>query len=376
MSAQRQHLIEGPRATVPASLRAGLLQRKCACGGTPGPDGECAECRRKRLALQRRAMNQAVDHSVPPIVGEVLRSPGRPLDANTRASMERRFGHDFSQVRVHADEKAAESAQAANALAYTVGRDVVFGRGQYAPHTASGQRLLAHELTHVVQQSSAPGAVASGIDRGASDPLEQAADRLAERVMSKGDAPPATSLGTLPRLSAPRLQRYRVPSELPCSEVVDWLNANSPYSPEWAETRCTYDFNGGLRVSSSTSPGGVQLRARGHDKLTVSVSCPVDRPQWSPSRRENRDAEVQAWKAMREVLDAHENEHRRIGREWRATLEGRFRAVDVTVTGSDESDAREKLIEKVQADQKAWMAEAQAAQDAIDPFRSAILECP
>ncbi|MGB9632210.1 MAG: DUF4157 domain-containing protein [Chloroflexaceae bacterium] len=89
---------------------------------------------------------------MPPIVHEVLRSPGQPLDAETRAFMEPRFGHDFSRVRVHTDARAAESARAVNALAYTVGRDVVFGAGQYAPGASAGRRLLAHELAHVVQQ--------------------------------------------------------------------------------------------------------------------------------------------------------------------------------------------------------------------------------
>jgi hypothetical protein len=84
----------------------------------------------------------------------VLNSPGQPLNGGTRAFMEPRFGHDFSRVRVHADAKAAESAQAVNALAYTVGTDVVFGNGQYEPATANGQRLLGHELAHVVQQGA------------------------------------------------------------------------------------------------------------------------------------------------------------------------------------------------------------------------------
>ena len=88
----------------------------------------------------------------PPIVQDVLRSPGQPLDAATRAFMEPRFGHDFSQVRVHADTKAADSARAVNALAYTVGRDIVFGAGQYAPGTSEGKRLLGHELVHTAQQ--------------------------------------------------------------------------------------------------------------------------------------------------------------------------------------------------------------------------------
>lgn len=91
---------------------------------------------------------------VPPIVQEVLRSPSQPLDSDTRAFMDSRFGYDFSQVRVHTDAKAAESAQAVNALAYTVNQDLVFGSGHYAPNTFDGQRLIAHELAHVVQQHS------------------------------------------------------------------------------------------------------------------------------------------------------------------------------------------------------------------------------
>lgn len=90
----------------------------------------------------------------PPLIHEVLRSPGQPLDAKTRAFMEPRFGHDFSKVRIHTDRRSAESAQAINALAYTVGQRIVFGAGQYNPETSVGQHLLAHELTHTVQQNN------------------------------------------------------------------------------------------------------------------------------------------------------------------------------------------------------------------------------
>jgi hypothetical protein len=107
--------------------------------------------------LQRKAENTGASGDVPPIVHDVLRSPGRPLDAATRAFMEPRFGHDFSRVRVRIDAKAAESARVLNALAYTVGPDVVFGAGQYAPHTKAGDELLAHELTHTVQQQHRGG---------------------------------------------------------------------------------------------------------------------------------------------------------------------------------------------------------------------------
>jgi hypothetical protein len=95
----------------------------------------------------------------PPIVEEALRTPGHSLATPVRAFMEPRFGHDFSDVRVHADTGAAASARAVNALAYTVGRDVVFAAGQYTPSTDSGRKLLAHELAHVVQQRTSPLAI-------------------------------------------------------------------------------------------------------------------------------------------------------------------------------------------------------------------------
>jgi hypothetical protein len=100
-------------------------------------------------------VNRPLVNEAPPTVQDVLRSPGQPLDLATRALFEPRFGHDFSQVRVHTDAKAAESARAINALAYTTGWDVVFGAGQYTPETSTGRRLLAHELAHVVQQGAA-----------------------------------------------------------------------------------------------------------------------------------------------------------------------------------------------------------------------------
>jgi hypothetical protein len=87
-------------------------------------------------------------------VRNVLHSPGHPLNPETRAFMEPRFGHDFSQVRVHTDSQAAESARALGSRAYTVGPNVVFAEGMYAPSNDGGRQLLAHELVHVVQQES------------------------------------------------------------------------------------------------------------------------------------------------------------------------------------------------------------------------------
>jgi hypothetical protein len=140
---------------------AALLQRKCACGSS----GECADCKGKEentsgKSLQRKPAGPSESKAAPPIVHDVLKSPGRSLDKEARHFFEKGFGHDFSKVRIHNDARAAESARAVGALAYTVGRDLVFAAGQYAPSQAAGRRLLAHELTHVLQQggnSRAPG---------------------------------------------------------------------------------------------------------------------------------------------------------------------------------------------------------------------------
>ncbi len=139
--------------------RAGVeapLRRKCACGGSASARGECEECRTKAETARRAPL--PAHGEAPSIVHEVLRSPGEPLDARTRALLQPRFGHDFSQVRVHTDGRAAESARSIDARAYTAGRHVAFGARQYAPQTGAGLKLLAHELAHVLQQpqNSAP----------------------------------------------------------------------------------------------------------------------------------------------------------------------------------------------------------------------------
>lgn len=187
---------------------AGILQRKCACGRHTNGEGVCEECRKSQAgALQRAAVRSPAADEAPPIVSEVLSAPGQPLDRAARDVLEPRFGRDFSRVRlrtggpgepqgkltvnrpddayeqeadrvaesvtrrggaeassetarrydfgdvrIHTDSAADESARAVGALAYTVGRDVVFAAGRYAPASPEGRALLAHELTHVIQQ--------------------------------------------------------------------------------------------------------------------------------------------------------------------------------------------------------------------------------
>jgi Domain of unknown function (DUF4157)/OmpA family len=171
----------------------GLLQRKCACGGVTGASGECAECRKKRV-LQRRAAGADSTATVPSIVHEVLRSPGQPLDAATRSFMEPRFGKDFSSVRIHHHSEAAKSARAVSAYAYTVGQNIVFGEGQYSPSSSSGRKLMAHELTHTIQQSHNGVSNLAGSLRvsNANDPDEREAESVAESLLNADNYPAVT----------------------------------------------------------------------------------------------------------------------------------------------------------------------------------------
>jgi outer membrane biosynthesis protein TonB len=122
---------------------------------------KCAECEREEKLQPKRGDSAMGGQEAPGSVGNVLHSAGQPLDAASLQFFQPRFGADFSDVRVHQDGEASRSAQDVGALAYTVGRHVVFNAGRFAPHTSEGRRLIAHELAHVVQQSGAP----SGISR-------------------------------------------------------------------------------------------------------------------------------------------------------------------------------------------------------------------
>src|SRR5687768_11563685 len=165
------------------------VQLKCACGASAERSAdECEQCARgTKLQTKLRvnapgdALEQEADrlaehvlsmpqpsHAVsaapvsiaaatgtteaPAVVGETLTEGGTNLDADTRAFFEPRFGYDFSRVRIHTGTQAARSTHVVGARAYTVGKDVVFAPGEYAPRSSAGRQLLAHELVHVMQQ--------------------------------------------------------------------------------------------------------------------------------------------------------------------------------------------------------------------------------
>ena len=161
----------------------------------------------ERMVAKRPASTQPL--AVPASVPDVLRSPGESLDSRTRAAMESSFGHDFSGVRIHSDDNAARSAQSIDAGAYTVGRHVVFGDGQYAPGTVTGKRLLAHELAHVVQQHQPAGPAAdSGLETdGGRDAFEHVAGAAASGISA--GKPVHVEAG----VSGPLLQRQRADAD-------------------------------------------------------------------------------------------------------------------------------------------------------------------
>jgi len=266
------------------------FQRKCACGGTPGPSGECAESKRKWISpatgsptkeeprtredetLQREA---AADHDIsnaPPIVDEVLRSSGQPLDAATRAFMELRFGHDFSKVRIHADSRAAESARTVRARAYTVGRDMVFEAGQYRPETQMGKRLLAHELAHVVQQDG------SSSDGGA----PEARARIAGRLVGAGGVVSPAELGGAPVCCLQRAdpaEEQQQPAPQPGSQTLESFDVDlGPGRKPWKLDRLSRKIGAGLRTSKQAwievigyfDPAGDVAAGKAGEQLTAA----------------------------------------------------------------------------------------------------------
>lgn len=256
--------------------RHSLLQRRCACGTHTAAGGGCAECARKQSRLQRalavgasndqleleaervadqvlaRPAHSAVSSAPPRIqrharqapvgsdtapasVDRALASSGRPLEPELRQDMEQRFGRDFSQVRVHSGSSAAHSAREVNANAYTVGNSIVFGAGRFAPAEPEGRRLIAHELTHVVQQQ--------GTGRCGPPPVSFPARRLStESVRSLqrdlATPPPAVPAAARPALTPAQIQAAIAFNRARYNEANTRLIQNllgGPVTGVWAE---------------------------------------------------------------------------------------------------------------------------------------------
>lgn len=171
------------------------VQRLCAeCEGEEGEEEEKTDEKTDEKTVQADAdVGFSGGGEAPASVHATLRNEGRPLDLGARAFFEPRFGHDFSNVRVHTDGAAAASAADIAARSYTVGEHIVFADGTYAPHTESGQRLLAHELTHVIQQRSAEPHVSRDVyddaKKALGDLKEKAQEVALQQLRDLGDKP-------------------------------------------------------------------------------------------------------------------------------------------------------------------------------------------
>ena len=241
---------------LPALVSGPVLQRKCACGQHTEGGGGCQACSGKRL--QRSSLNRSATTEVPSIVHDVLRSNGQSLNATTRSFMEPGFGHDFSRVRVHTDARAAASAEAVNALAYTVGNNIVFNSGRYAPGTAEGDRLLAHELTHVIQQQATA-------DNHSLQPLEisrtgdaseREADHMAAAVLS-AEHTVAPSRGAFSSPAGPVVQRQTPPG--PSRSCAGWESDAESF------TKVIADFY--VRTELGGTPGMADIQCQGDRRM-------------------------------------------------------------------------------------------------------------
>ena len=272
-----------PSSFIPVS--SNLLQRKCACGGMPGIDGVCTECRGKRLTgSQHFPLNQADTVAAPPIVSDILRSPGQPLDSGTRTDMETRFGHSFEKVRVHTDARAVQSARAVNALAYTVGRDIVFGTGQYEPGTTQGRKLLGHELTHVVQQEQHSRTTASpqaNLDvNQPGDTAEVEADMIASRdLVSSNDLRSRDFVHPLASLQ----RQEAVPGVTPVNPEISNLPWEERYVDAFEDVQYDLDYKGEPRGSLSE---WLQVRYSDGEVVDIHFDQIIDESV-SPEEAEN-----------------------------------------------------------------------------------------
>jgi Domain of unknown function (DUF4157) len=220
---------------------------------------------------------QAGPQLAPPIVNEVLRSSGRPLEPGVRGEMEARFGHDFSRVRVHADARAAQSARAVDAVAYTVGRHVVFDTGRFTPVSLAGKSVLTHELAHVVQQGDT-AASAGELPIGRSDdPAEREAERVvAERTAAtRGSRRPVLQrLGANPGCTAPQAREIHQA----IFDARGWLNraipqlGASPLSPRvLASLRRNFGPTYGVAANAGLIVG--RLRAAYGEISRIPIGC-------------------------------------------------------------------------------------------------------
>lgn len=247
MNARQSLHNKAPAAAQP--VVKGILQRKCSCRNHTVACGKYEARQEHSQDIERKAANQNKEPEVPPIVHDVLNSPGMPLNPAIRDFFEPHFRHDFSDVRVHTDAPAADSARAVNARAYTVGRHMAFASNLYRPQELEGRRLLAHELAHVVQQQNSAPATPLRIDEKGEQEAELASNSFlnpTQRTIVKISHSQPVSLARQPDDELQPIDRsLELPPHLPFSNA-----AVEPEDPERnLGTRLWNQFLNGVSVA-------------------------------------------------------------------------------------------------------------------------------
>lgn len=230
----------------------------------------CTDCEEVEKGVQLKEIPGAAPEAHP-LVGPAAGS-GQPLDSSVRSFFEPRFGHAFDEVRIHTDQQAAESARALNAHAYTLGKDIVFNEGTYSPETNEGRRLLAHELTHTIQQGNSSGLQTNLIQRDLA--IEPTVANPADVVLTPANMQRAIGLNLVMFTDEAEIALVRdvlgVPRE-PSVVDEDFVNAVIRYQSSFGLT-----------------PDGM-LGPRTADRLSQEITAEADRladpPTGTPRRR-------------------------------------------------------------------------------------------
>jgi hypothetical protein len=252
------------------------------------PQAQRAEIPQEEETLQRKPDNDRVESESNNTESRISadQGGGEPLSDIAKKPLEHVFGIDFSQVRIHTDPEADSLNRELNAKAFTTGSDIFFRQGEYNPASQSGQRLIAHELAHVVQQSNS-----------------RQTEGIAQRALEVNRTPVAAAEKGRIEISPATQDPYDVSGNT-LEEVLDQLDPD-----EWG--RCTWTWHQSIR----TTEGVI-------DRANISLGLRIRLPRWRGRGWRRASEPVKAeWNRMLESLRAHENRHAEIARSWAPQLQ-------------------------------------------------------
>lgn len=277
-----------------------IPDRELSVDAAPMPlDRKCAACTEDAQLLRKKSdAFEPVAAKAPSLVHEVLRARGQLLDAATRADFEPRFGHDFSRVRIHTDTEAAQSAGQLHASAYTLGDHVVFAEGRFAPSTPAGDRLLAHELAHVVQ-----GPRQNAILRRQPDPkgphTQPEEARLRVRIADALEETKQSAVNAVASAIERGDRAYLEGLKLTSGQVNDLLNHTPQYNMEFGtavERRIEQTVRADPFLSQYVKRGPTGRVPRGVGKPDWRIETPSSSIPVELTTREQIEQKLEMWR--------------------------------------------------------------------------------